>query len=240
MVAPQAAVPAVNKIWEILGHISNINQQIDQVVTTNLLENESSDVQLNTLAQQAFRIYTEINDMPSTLSEKDGYGNVLAKHPPSSIPIYPPVYHTFDSVQHSAIWIGFWSAEIQFLQNFRLLLAKLGTARAINTYSTTFLLEQVKDRIMAAVDHICSSAPYMLGEPSDGGGLAPRPGPTAVGAVFLLRGLFIATQVNTLTSDQRAFIFDKLSRIGHAKGILLALRCRDRWVDAQTDATQAT
>lgn len=238
--APQPAVPAVNKIWALRGHISTINHQIDQVMTDSLLKSESSDVHLNTVIEQAFWMYTEISSWPSSVPAKDRYGNVPAKHLQSSLPIYPPVYHIFDSIQHAAIWIGFWCAEIQYLQTFRALLEKFGTRRAIKTYPTADLLEQINDRITMAVDHLCSSSPYMLGELSDGDSMPTRPGPTALGAVFLLRGLFVAIQVSTLTSDQRAFIFDKLSRIGHAKGILLALRCRDRWVDTQWDTLQAS
>lgn len=178
-------------------------------------------------------MYAELIRWPKSIREKDRYRSVPNVDTPSSIPNYPPVHHIFDNVQHNALWIAFWCAEVQYLQQLKLLSNTFVEVQSEQALWNESLRGHIIYQTSAAIDHICGMAKYMLGDMTEADKrMEPDRTQThsSLGAFFPLRGLYVVTQVDSVTNKQKAFVFDTLTRIGRVKGIELALRCRDHLV----------
>ena len=149
----------------------------------------------------------------------------------SALHNYPEKYYIFKDIQHGAMWLSFWCNAIYALQTHI-----RGTSHPVlgqcfdrEKYSTQYH----KKRLYSAVDDICACVPYMLGE-VDCLGLPTAGGDSkALGAFFLLRGLYVASCVTEVSTLQREYMNTTFLRIAHGKGIKLALRPRSRWLNQQ-------
>lgn len=170
-------------------------------------------------------MYAELIRWPKMIRDQDRYRIVPTSDTPSSLPVYPTIHHAFDSIQHGALWVAFWCAEIQYLQQLKSLSITFEQVQPEEkALWNDSLRGHITYRTSTAIDHICGMAKFMLGDMADSDDTEVQ---SSLGAFFLLRGLYVAAQVDSLTDKQKAFVFDMLTRIGRQKGIELALRCRD-------------
>lgn len=219
-----SALPTYQNIWDLLEQVSRTTRRIKQQLACSSQPRPSEDAELNSVIDQAFAMYVAVLHWPQTVREKDRYHSIPAVDTQSDSPQYPLTHHTFDSFQHGALWVGFWCAKIQYLQQFKLLLNVYSDVHFLNARWTASLKDQIMKNISAAIDHICGMAGYMLGE----GVGSDAKVQSSLGAFFLLRGFYVVSQVDTVTSEQKAFVASQLSRIGRLHGIELALRFRER------------
>lgn len=140
-------------------------------------------------------------------------------------------YHLFKNIHQGGTWISFWCTLVYALQT-------------LVHVSSLPLLPQIlgqgwdqswgfKRRLRDAVDEICACVPYMMVDVDQSGLPAIGKDGKALGSFFLLRGLYVASCVEEISSVQREYIMSTLLRIAHLKGIKLALRPRSRWFSQQ-------
>ncbi|KAH7014225.1 uncharacterized protein B0I36DRAFT_369204 [Microdochium trichocladiopsis] len=180
--------------------------------------------------------------------------------------VFPRQYYLFHSVQHGAMWLGYWCAQVHLLHIYHVALHRLAPPAMLGVSPSEGVVahrELVGRRLRATVDDICASVPYMMNEidgrgspitpPNPGGGGGGGEGgrqagesnamTTSLGAFFLLRGLYvvISSLGGNLAASRRAYVLATLSRIGHVKGIKLALGARDAYIREHGDgASPAT
>ncbi|KAJ3577651.1 hypothetical protein NPX13_g2913 [Xylaria arbuscula] len=146
-------------------------------------------------------------------------------------PIYPEKYHLFKDIQNGAMWISFWCTIVYALQVLvdASSLPYLEQFFAERKYST----QNLRYSLYGAVDDICACVPYMLGDVDWLGLPTIGKDSKALGAFFLLRGLYVASCVKDLRTRQREYMNAMFLRIAYGKGIKLALRPRTRWLAQQ-------
>ncbi|KAF2972388.1 hypothetical protein GQX73_g1125 [Xylaria multiplex] len=141
---------------------------------------------------------------------------------------FPEKYHLFKNIHQGATWINFWCTLIYALQT----LLHVSTRPIIQHIFTQspHPAWDLRNRLRDAVDEICACVPYMMADVNQLG--LPTVGEygKALGSYFLLRGLYVASCVDELTSSQREYMMRTFLRIAHVKGIKLALRPRNRWL----------
>ncbi|KAI0903696.1 hypothetical protein F4823DRAFT_617621 [Ustulina deusta] len=148
--------------------------------------------------------------------------------------IVPEKYHLFRNIHHGAIWISFWCTVIYALQT-------LVYASSLPVLQQTFNWGQLSSwdlgkRLSDAVDEICACVPYMMADVDQLGLPTVGKDGKALGSYFLLRGLHVASCVAGLTSVQREYMMRTFLRIAHGRGIKLALRPRNRWLNQHRDS----
>jgi len=189
--------------------------------------------------------------------------------------VFPPRYYIFQGAQHGALWLGYWCTHLHLLHTLGEARRRLAVPLALPADQVTMLLQMTGSRLYAAIDDICASVPYMMGEiaerrhpnpasrgrgasgpvrdpcperqrrrvpataqggkrPTEAQGgpgrESPAKGNNALGSLFLLRSLYVIVQIALdLSGSRREYVLAALTRIGHAKGIALALTARDRW-----------
>lgn len=223
-------------IWQLLGRTSYVCQQIQQLLANKRKQNGSWDVHLDHVFEEALELYKQFSLWPNVMSTQQQCVSTEMQHDGLG---FPGSFYTFENIQHGAVWISFWCAEISFLKNMKTLMETLDSSDELGTFYTSDQFEEMNERQMAAVTHICRSSAYMLGEttgPDEPQNLADS---KDLGSFFLLRGLYQASQVDRISTEQRAFILERLKRIGHYKGIKLAFNCRDRMLGAQPNIVTA-
>ncbi|GAW25621.1 hypothetical protein SAMD00023353_1000630 [Rosellinia necatrix] len=146
-------------------------------------------------------------------------------HDPHQKP-FPEKYHLFKNEHHGAMWISFWCTLIHILQTL-VHLSALPTVQQVLSHSWHDRWG-FRKRLRGAVDEICACAPYMMAEVDQMGLPTVGNDGKALGSFFLSRGLYVASCVEETTGAQRDYIMRTLLRIAHVKGIMLALRARNR------------
>ncbi|RWA10914.1 hypothetical protein EKO27_g4180 [Xylaria grammica] len=142
--------------------------------------------------------------------------------------IPPGKYHLFRNIHHGGMWISFWCTLIYALQT----LVYVSTRPMIQqTFAQSLHRTQdLRNRLHDAVDEICACVPYMMADVDQLGLPTVGKDGKALGSYFLLRGLYVASCVEELTSAQRECMTRTFLRIAHVKGIKLALRPTNRWL----------
>ncbi|KAI0426028.1 hypothetical protein F5Y09DRAFT_320223 [Xylaria sp. FL1042] len=149
----------------------------------------------------------------------------------SQLETFPKKYHLFKDIQHGGTWISFWCALIYALQI-------LVYASSHPVLQDTFnqghhSSSQLRKRLYDTVDEICACVPYMMADVDQSGLPTVGRDGKALGSFFLLRGLYVVSCVAGLVSAQREYLLKTFLRIAHGKGIKLALRPRNRWLNQQ-------
>ncbi|KAI0513040.1 hypothetical protein F5B22DRAFT_637411 [Xylaria bambusicola] len=145
--------------------------------------------------------------------------------------IYPEKYHLFKNIHHGAMWISFWCTVVYALQVLVHASSLPILEQCLN--QDQYSIQDLQRRLYSAVDDICACVPYMLGDVDRLGLPVVGKDGKALGAYFLLRGLYVASCVEELTDLQREYMMTTFLRIAHGKGIKLALRPRNRWLNRQ-------
>ncbi|KAI1422586.1 hypothetical protein F5Y12DRAFT_799403 [Xylaria sp. FL1777] len=147
---------------------------------------------------------------------------------------FPEEYHLFKNIQHGAMWISFWCTVIYALQ-------MLVYASSLPVLQQTFNQGRqsswdLKKQLRNAVDDICACVPYMMADVDQSGLPTVGKDGKALGSYHLLRGLYVASCVAELTTVQRDYMMRTFLRIAHGRGIKLALRPRNRWLNRHRDS----
>jgi hypothetical protein len=90
--------------------------------------------------------------------------------------------------------------------------------------------ENIRMMRYMAIDDICCSASYMLGDVDEHGQVVSGSEHKTLGSFFLLRGLFVANTEDNLPLNQRRMVLHLLRRIGSQFGIKAATSQRDQWI----------
>ncbi|KAI1297082.1 hypothetical protein F5Y03DRAFT_370005 [Xylaria venustula] len=142
---------------------------------------------------------------------------------------FPVKYHIFKSLHHGGIWISFWCTLIYALQI-------LVCSSSLPALKQTFNEGQhsswnFREQLCNAVDEICACIPYMMSDVDQSGLLTVGKDGKALGAYMLSRGLYVASCVAECTNAQREYMIKTFLRIAHGRGIKLALRPINRWLN---------
>ncbi|KAI1114500.1 hypothetical protein F5Y14DRAFT_414457 [Nemania sp. NC0429] len=139
---------------------------------------------------------------------------------------FPEKYYLFKNILQGETWIHFWCALIYALQTL-VQISSLPLVQQLlgRDWDETWRFTR---RLHDAVDEICACVPYMMGDVDQSGLPTIGKDGKALGSFFLLRGLYVASCVEEMSSEQREYIMRTLLRIAHLKGIKLALRPRSR------------
>lgn len=217
------------ELWQLLSRTSQICRRLRQLVA-NASQIEDRCNTIKEASKQTFALYMEISVWPRSVSKKDEFRTFVSAEMQDIVPNFPKAYHVFDNVQHGGLWISFWCMQLHFLQHMRLFIETFSAEHAMISSSSSTLIKQLHTDQASIVDNICGSSTYMLGELGDDGRLRCGSEAKALGAYFLLRALYVAMQLEDISSTQRAYILDRMLQIGQSKGIGQALRGRDRWL----------
>lgn len=143
---------------------------------------------------------------------------------------YPQTYFIFNNAHYCGMWITVWCAHIHLLQALEDLLSL--TVSTEPPRSLSDLGWDLHERLSTLADSICASVPYMMNDINYDGRPGIAASGKAIGAFFLLRGLYVAKQIRALSTAQQAYISETLLHIAHVKGIKAALLIRDAAVPA--------
>ncbi|KAK5630571.1 hypothetical protein RRF57_006286 [Xylaria bambusicola] len=208
------------------------------VATWTMISAPSDDISGGEVAKSVNNLFSTYLDLlnwrktlPSTWSYQSCKIPIRDDHDLRPDAICPVKYHLFKNIYHGAMWISFWCTVIYALQMLVAASSLPGLEQPFNEgqHST----HDPKKRLHAAVDDICACVPYMLGDVDRVGLPTVGKESKALGAYFLLRGLYVASCVEEVTSLQREYMMTAFLRIAHGKGIRLALRPRNRWLNRQ-------
>jgi hypothetical protein len=138
---------------------------------------------------------------------------------------YPKRLHLFRDIHQAAMWMGYWGAHVHLLSKLYMGLA-ISEPNNHQVPKACYSRELTKSVLSRAVDDICSCGPYMMNDVDEKGLLRIDSEGKALGSFFFLRGLYIVNTAEGVTSQQRSYVLHSLLRIGHTRGIKLALRGR--------------
>ncbi|KAF2685074.1 hypothetical protein K458DRAFT_301215 [Lentithecium fluviatile CBS 122367] len=147
----------------------------------------------------------------------------------------------FGGIQHGAIWQVYFCTRIHLCQSLLRADDLLSQQCHLEPTALPQMLSQeaIRATIFAAVDDICSCAPYLLGDIDNEGHMnRSKVESKALGAFFLLRGLMVANSVEGLPRRQRRLVLDLLHRVGAQFGIRVAWRLRDAWMAGHRAETE--
>lgn len=220
-------------LWQLFTRTARLCRQVRHLIATaNKRENRNTTKKV---FQQLFDVHGELDIWPTSVSGNDKLRSIPASEMQDVVPPFPPAYHIFDNIQHSGLWLSYWCMRLHFLQHMKIYIEAFGPSHAVISPSAPRLLKQLHKNQGSTVDDICGVSSYMLGELGKDGKLRPGTDSKALGAFFLTRGLYVANQLEDISPTQRAYILDRMSEIGHSKGIVQALRGRERWLQAHPE-----
>ena len=226
-------------LWQLFASTARICRRMRDLIATASQDGHSNAV-IQNIFQQMFAVHGELATWPVSVSEKDEFRSVSAKDIQGINADFPQVYLVFDSVQHCALWMSYWCIRLQFLQHMETFITFIETfsaSGAMMPSSGTALLDQLRNEQTSIVDQICSSSAYMLGDIGEDGKQQTRYSSKALGAYFLLRGLYVAIHLESVSPVRRDYMLDRLLQIGRSKGIAQALRGRQHWLATHPESS---
>lgn len=134
------------------------------------------------------------------------------------------VLFLFKDVHQGGMWLGYWVAYIRLLQNLLLVIALL-SQRSGFVYQS-----EIQSDLFNAIGCIVSSIPYMMNDVDEQGQIRTKDETRDLGPYFLLFGLHVANSIDDIPLPMRRNILDAMFRIGHVKGVRLALLSRNAWL----------
>ncbi|KAL9107148.1 MAG: hypothetical protein Q9227_007928 [Pyrenula ochraceoflavens] len=198
------------------------------------LPKEPEDVtELREAVQGATALYTQMIEWQNSLPEEWRYKERPVSTKADQVP-FPSKVYLFGDINYGAIWIGFWRSRIHLFQNIVEALGHLPDAEETLKLSH----KDLHSGLVATVDDLCASVPYLLCE-VDKRGLSKtkteHQDGKILGAFLLLLGLDAAMAVDDLPRVERRYVLDRLYYIGHSKGIRMALRSRNEWIQSHKE-----
>ncbi|KAI0975441.1 hypothetical protein F4678DRAFT_420282 [Xylaria arbuscula] len=149
---------------------------------------------------------------------------------------FPVKYHIFKSLHQGGVWISFWCTLIHALQILVYASSLPALKQIFNEGQQSWNL---REQLCNTVDEICACVPYMMSDVDQSGLPTVGKDCKALGAYMLSRGLYVASCVAECNNVQREYMTKTFLRIAHGRGIKLALRPINRWLNQhQESATQ--
>lgn len=221
---------ANNQIYRILGQSSQKSRHLKLLTAMHAQGAALEQTEVVDALHGALAVHAQQSTMESSITRSLRLRSlIMPPTPDSPAPQYPRKYLIFQDVRHGAKLISFWCSQIHLLQNIQQYIDEFNlhyvSANPVHPTSG----QRHRD-LMAAVDNICASSPFLLGDLDSNGRILLKADSKALGAHFLLYGLFTCIDVPGLSAQQRTWILDRLAQIGHLKGIRQALTCRRRWL----------
>jgi len=148
----------------------------------------------------------------------------------------------FGSFHHAAIWQVYFCCRVQMCESILQAYTFLKEQSHPNSPPAPSGLseEDVRAAMIAAVDDVCSCAPYLLSDVDEEGHMKRNSVDSkTLGAFFYLRGLMVTNGIENLPRRQRRLLLHLFGRLGAQFGIRVAWRMRDDWVaDHRTEAEE--
>ena len=138
--------------------------------------------------------------------------------------IYPKGIFVFKSVQTATVWNVFWCGQIVLLQT--MLEYRYGLSAEEYDRSPLPSRYGIYQSLQDAVDNVCATVPFLLGEIDSKGALNTQSQGKAIGGYNQVWSLHVAGSVNCLSPAREAWISDRLLHIGNVFGIKQALVLR--------------
>ncbi|KAL5383134.1 hypothetical protein DPSP01_006110 [Paraphaeosphaeria sporulosa] len=144
--------------------------------------------------------------------------------------------YAFSSLQHGAVYGAYQCSRINICQSLRKAYRFIHQ-QPRQLFDSNFEPSQgeVLETLNSAVDDIFGTSPFMLGDVTSNGQLNATNERRALGAFFLLRSVYVALSVDTLTQPQSRKLLHLLGRIGSEFGIKTASNRRDKWLAQHPD-----
>ena len=139
--------------------------------------------------------------------------------------IYPKALYVCSGLIQAFGWTLIWCGRIHLLHAMLIYRSTLSYSEALA--SPFRPASSINHDLLTMVDHICNMVPFMLGEVDSKGTLnAPGRG-KAVGGIFLMWVLHVASSVTIMPQSQQDWIAGRLVHIGQSVGIQQALALKD-------------
>ncbi|KAL8791139.1 MAG: hypothetical protein Q9195_006036 [Heterodermia aff. obscurata] len=144
---------------------------------------------------------------------------------PEDGPIYPKAIYFCSSLLLTQFWSLIWCGRVHLLHAMLVYRSTLSEREARE--SPLPAVSSIKQDLLTLVDHICNFVPFLLGEIDHRGALTAPGRGRAVGAIFAMWVLHVASSVSITPQLQQEWIACRLLYIGHAVGIQQALVLKD-------------
>lgn len=140
--------------------------------------------------------------------------------------------YLFSSLHYGAVYGAYQSSRINMCQSLRQAYRFIHRQDRIPSFDNAFAPseDEVLNTIDSTVDDIFGTIPFMLGDVDPEGHLNTTNERRALGAFFLLRSVYVALSVDTLSQTQLRKLLDLLTRIGTEFGIKTASTRRNKWL----------
>lgn len=219
-------IPVRVQLWQLLYDVSDSCSKIQNLISQAVNTDSLGNIALIGALQNAYSIYSRLLLWQNTIPADWIYGvlSLDGLHEAA----YPSRLYFFNDIHQGATWMTFWCSRIHLLEKLiegQTSLQNTGLAAAIPSHN------DLHTDILTVVDDICASGPYMLGEINEYGALRVGSVGKGLGAFYFLRGLHVANMVDDIECNRRRWIRDCLLKIGHSRGIKMALRSRNRYMD---------
>ncbi|KAI1259714.1 hypothetical protein F5Y18DRAFT_420580 [Xylariaceae sp. FL1019] len=228
-----AELPQKN-IWQLLPEVSRSCGELHFLLSSQILQLYPHHMIINAI-NRVSSAYQSLAQWQSGLPSGRLYQSFTIpedhEDATNQVTKFPLRYHIFKDVQQGAVWICFWCAQVYLLQT----LVKAAALPSLQKYfkKEASLQWGVEKQLHSVIDNICASVPYMMDDIDQMGLPKIATEGKALGAFFLTRGLYVANSMSGLTDTQRSYILETFERIGHVRGIRLALRARVEWMKRQ-------
>jgi hypothetical protein len=218
-----SSTPLIAQLWHILYAIARSCSEIQS--------NRSQSELLSQTLNRAFSVHSDLVSWQESLFLDRKYQTIAM--PKQDEITFPKMIHLFEDVHHAATWLTYWCGRVHLLRSLILGLDALLS----RTHTAIFNLSKYELQVdlNSVIEDICASAPFMMEEVNEKGELIINSERKALGAFYLLWGIHVANSVESMPLDQRRWILNCLSQIGHSRGIKLAFRSRDRWLALHKD-----
>jgi hypothetical protein len=232
-----------SEFWSLLQEASASSAQIQHTMLRSSVEGVPADALFNDTLLRVSSVYSRLLSWPNSVPERLKYKVLLLPLGPDSFKrteCMTKSFYLFNSIQHAAMWIGFWVGCIHLaqslLQGYRMFFRR--SSASSNSAAFASSVADIWERLLMTIGDICASAPYLLGDVNERGQLNIGGKTKALGGFFLLRALVVANSVEDLPIGLRRSLLDLLARIGTSVGIKNALRYKEGWLashQAETD-----
>lgn len=227
-----AAVPVRLQLWSLLRQVSTSCREM-RVLSTGIdidISPPVFEIQLLNTLEAALSVDSRLTTWERGTYGHHRYNTVFTDQIPVDSQLrFASRMHFFSDIQCGAKWLSYWGSQIYLLQSV-IVGIDLARERGADCASLIIALptrDACQARVLAAVDNVCSSVAFMLGEIDSQGMPSLESKGQALGAYFLLQALRIAIGLDGVSAAQLDWISDCLLKIAHVWGIRMALHLRD-------------
>jgi hypothetical protein len=183
----------------------------------------------------AANVYIELSRWPSTLPPawkiRAYHLPVIPAHIDGMVNRKGQVY-VFSSLQYGAVYGAYQCSCIHLCQSLQNAYRFIHRQSHGSSFDDSFAPseDEVLESLNSTVDDMFGISPFMLGDVNSEGQVILSNDKRALGAFFLLRSVYVALSVDTLSQAQLRKLLGLLRRIGSEFGIQTASNRRNRWL----------